>query len=94
MAENIFANVRAGWKRQLPSGSTHYLRKVYTVVNGCYVSTMAEDKNSPSKRFEMVAPPEWIERVDNWRRSQVEIPSRAEAIRRLVDEALRKIGAT
>lgn len=41
-----------------------------------------------TKRFEMVAPQEWIRRVDDWRRNQSELPSRAEAIRRLVDIGL------
>jgi hypothetical protein len=41
------------------------------------------------KRFEMLAPPEWFARVDDWRRQQPDIPSRADAIRRLVDVALK-----
>lgn len=53
-------------------------------VNGCYVSFM----NEPMKRFEMLAPPDWIAAVDDWRRKQSDIPSRAEAIRRLVEKGL------
>lgn len=40
------------------------------------------------QRFEMKAPKEWLARVDEWRRKQPDLPPRAEAIRRLVDEAL------
>jgi len=39
-------------------------------------------------RFEMRASAAWIERVENWRATQKPIPSRAEAIRRLVEKAL------
>jgi len=54
-------------------------------VNGCYVENMSSD---PMKRFEMLAPPAWIARVDEWRRQQPDLPSRAEAIRRLVEKGL------
>lgn len=42
------------------------------------------------KRFEMVASEDWLKRVDDWRRKQDDLPSRAEAIRRLVAAALSK----
>lgn len=45
-------------------------------------------KNDPMQRFEMKAPAEWLSRVDEWRRTQPDIPARAEAIRRLVEKAL------
>ena len=45
-------------------------------------------KPEKSGRFEMVTPPGWMERIDAWRAKQPGIPSRAEAIRRLVDKAL------
>ena len=38
-------------------------------------------------------PKAFLERLDNWRRSQDDLPNRPEAIRRLVDLALNK-GAT
>lgn len=38
----------------------------------------------------MVTPPGWIERIDEWRRKQPDIPPRAEAIRRLVEKGLRE----
>ena len=40
------------------------------------------------KLFQMRASAEWLRRVDDWRRTQPDIPSRAEAIRRLVDAGL------
>jgi len=41
-------------------------------------------------RFEMLAPAEWLKALDDWRRKQDDLPSRAEAIRRLVEIALQK----
>lgn len=46
---------------------------------------MADEK---LKRFEMLAPTEWYDAIDTWRAQQKPIPSRAEAIRRLVEKAL------
>jgi hypothetical protein len=42
-----------------------------------------------SGRFEMVTPPGWMEKIDEWRRQQPDLPPRAEAIRRLVDIGLK-----
>ena len=42
-----------------------------------------------SNRFEMRATDSWLHRVDDWRRKQPDLPSRAEAIRRLVELGLR-----
>lgn len=72
--------------RQHRVGLPHWLRNVAPGVNGCYVFSVNEIK---SKRFEMVAAPEWLGRVDEWRRRQPDLPPRAEAIRRLVDRALK-----
>lgn len=36
----------------------------------------------------MKAPADWLERLDTWRSTQRPIPSRAEAIRILVDQAI------
>lgn len=36
----------------------------------------------------MVTPPGWMEKIDDWRRKQADLPSRAEAIRRLVEKGL------
>ena len=41
-------------------------------------------------RFEMRADSAWLKRLDDWRRKQADIPSRAEAIRRLVEAALKR----
>jgi hypothetical protein len=46
---------------------------------------MSKDKSS---RFEMVIPPGWMDKIDAWRATQPGIPSRAEAIRRLVEAGL------
>jgi hypothetical protein len=40
------------------------------------------------KQFQMRASEEFLRKVDNWRRQQPDIPGRAEAIRRLVEQAL------
>ena len=47
------------------------------------------DNELLSIRFEMRAAEPWISAVDGWRRFQPGIPSRAEAIRRLVETGLR-----
>lgn len=36
------------------------------------------------RTFQMRANDDWLARLDDWRRQQAEIPSRAEAIRQLV----------
>lgn len=41
------------------------------------------------KPFQMRYDDEWMALVDEWRRHQPDIPSRAEAIRRLVEIGLR-----
>lgn len=46
---------------------------------------MAHEKTQP---FQMRAAPEWLDSIDNWRRHQPDLPSRAEAIRRLVEKGL------
>lgn len=47
---------------------------------------MTREKTHP---FQMRVSPSWLEIIDNWRRTQPDIPSRAEAIRRLVEKALK-----
>lgn len=44
------------------------------------------------QRFEMKAPAPWLASIDEWRRQQPDIPSRAEAIRRLVETAITSDG--
>ena len=52
------------------------------------VRTSRMDKRETMDRFEMKAPPSWFRVVDDWRRQQDDFPSRAEAIRRLVEKGL------
>lgn len=47
---------------------------------------MADEKTKP---FQMRVSPEWLAMIDAWRREQPDLPSRAEAIRRLVEKGLR-----
>lgn len=42
------------------------------------------------KTFQMRVSDDFLKKIDDWRRQQPEIPSRSEAIRMLVDEALNK----
>lgn len=42
-----------------------------------------------SERFQMRVAPKFLEAVDEWRRAQTDIPSRAEAIRRLVEAGIK-----
>jgi hypothetical protein len=45
--------------------------------------------NDKTERFEMRVPASFLKMVDEWRRKQPELPSRAEAIRRLVELGLK-----
>lgn len=40
------------------------------------------------QRLHMMAPVDWLKRIDAWRRNQPGLPSRSEAVRRLVDIGL------
>ena len=40
------------------------------------------------EQFEMLAAPDWLRAVDHWRAKQDDLPSRGEAIRRLVKHSL------
>jgi len=42
-----------------------------------------------SERFQMRVSPSFLRTIDEWRRKQPDLPSRAEAIRRLVDQAVK-----
>jgi hypothetical protein len=46
------------------------------------------DRPVKSERFEMRLDPAAVERIDAWRREQPDLPSRTEAIRRLVELGL------
>ncbi|MEP0519947.1 MAG: hypothetical protein ABJO09_01245 [Hyphomicrobiales bacterium] len=41
------------------------------------------------KTFQMRVSDDFLKKIDDWRRQQPEIPSRSEAIRMLVDKALK-----
>jgi hypothetical protein len=48
-----------------------------------------------TKRLNMVVPASWMEKIDNWRGKQPDLPNVSEAIRRLVEmglEASKKVG--
>ena len=50
-----------------------------------YDAHMADEKTRP---YQMRVTEEWLATIDAWRRQQPDLPSRAEAIRRLVEKAL------
>ena len=43
---------------------------------------------SAVQRLNLIAPVDWLKRIDAWRRHQPNLPSRSEAIRTLVDRGL------
>ena len=54
------------------------------------MSAAKTDKAKKESRLEMRVDETWLKRIDDWRRQQDEIPSRAEALRRLTDLGLRQ----
>lgn len=77
--------VRAGWERQLPSGLTCNYMYIVSCQYMRYVALMALVND---RVFQMRASEEWLRKLDDWRRTQPDIPARAEAIRRLVELGL------
>jgi metal-responsive CopG/Arc/MetJ family transcriptional regulator len=49
---------------------------------------MADENHT--QRFQMRVPSDFLVKIDEWRRQQPDLPNRSEAIRRLVELALRK----
>ncbi len=49
-----------------------------------YAAAMPAPQRETDRTFQMRVTPEWLTLIDDWRRHQPDIPSRAEAIRRLV----------
>jgi hypothetical protein len=47
---------------------------------------MTEEEQT--ERFQMRVSPSFLKLIDDWRRKQPDLPSRAEAIRRLVEQAI------
>ncbi len=54
---------------------------------------MTEKQPVKSVRLQMVISPEEIQQVDDWRRQQTDLPSRSEAIRRLIQLGLMNVSA-
>lgn len=48
---------------------------------------------SAVQRLNLIAPVDWLKRIDAWRRKEPNLPTRSEAIRRLVEIALDAEGA-
>jgi hypothetical protein len=46
------------------------------------------EDGTPTERLQIVAPSSWVARIEEWRRQQPRIPSKSEAIRMLVEQAL------
>jgi|tagenome__1003787_1003787.scaffolds.fasta_scaffold14958693_1 uncharacterized protein len=51
---------------------------------------MSTDKQD--QRVQLVTTRELLTRIDNWRRKQDDLPTRSEAIRRMIDRVLREDG--
>lgn len=60
---------------------------IQTKIRELNVPPKLED-GSETERIQIVAPASWVQRVEEWRRTQARIPSKSEAIRILVDRAL------
>ena len=45
--------------------------------------------HNKAQQFQMRVSSDWLDLIDGWRRTQTDLPSRAEAIRRLVGMGLR-----
>jgi hypothetical protein len=69
---------------------THLARPLYltysTYIADTYITVKAMDDKT--ERFEMRVPVAFLKAIDDWRRKEDDLPSRAEAIRRLVEQAL------
>lgn len=81
-----------------PSGSFKWAIKVILrsslrlyYAHGTYrcMSKQARPERQ-SERFNMKASPEFLARLDHWRRKQPDLPNRSEAIRRLVDAGMKR----
>lgn len=46
------------------------------------------EKPTKSARLEVRADPSWLKRIDEWRRQQEDLPTRAEAVRRMTEVVL------
>ena len=57
------------------------------MLNEAVVARQIEEEIA-DQRVQIVAQPRWVKRIEQWRGRQSKIPTRSEAIRQLVDEAL------
>lgn len=48
-------------------------------------------QENQSERLQMRVSPEFLSRIDEWRRTQTDLPNRSEAIRRLVELSLDRL---
>lgn len=74
-----------GIKKRQVSPPRHHARKLSQRMLRKHMAT----DHLLNHRFEMKVTDSWLHRVDEWRARQPGIPSRAEAIRRLVEQSLR-----
>lgn len=47
--------------------------------------------DNQTERLQMRVSPDFLAKVDEWRRTQADLPNRSEAIRRLVELALKEV---
>lgn len=71
---------------RLLSACSDVITCMIDVCQPCHYNlAMPREKTHP---FQMRVSPEWLSVIDEWRRKQPDLPSRAEAIRRLVEKSL------
>ena len=84
--------VRAGGELALATGLHHLFISAANIVN-TKMTSMANPRPAPGRPpkgkhdrlFQMRVSEQFLRIVDDWRRTQDDLPSRAEAIRRLVE---------
>jgi hypothetical protein len=74
---------------QLVTGLHHFISLDVLFVNTWYAKMASKPRGRPPKRtqdrpFQMRVSEHFLRAVDDWRRGQIDLPSRAEAIRRIV----------
>ena len=66
----------------------HQLR-TYRTLRTNALSNTSERAETKTERFELRLSGELLARIDQWRRDQTDLPTRSEAIRRLVEMGLK-----
>lgn len=69
----------------------YLVKRVALVVQLPYLARMPNELKSV--RLQMVIAPSQVASIDAWRKAQEDLPSRSEAIRRLVDLGLKAVRA-